>query len=74
MLVQNIATIKYGGEKKNDEQISLSRTIGLLVFAIIIILFPQLIFVESHWLFKIPAFLMIVYVALQLLHYRKNKS
>ncbi|KYG89181.1 hypothetical protein A0U40_12620 [[Bacillus] sp. KCTC 13219] len=72
VLVQNIAAIKYGDEKKNDGQISLSKTFGLLVFAFLALLFPQLLFVESHWLFKIPVFLIIIYVASSLLLYMKN--
>jgi len=72
-LVQNITVIKYGEEKENDGQISLSKTMGLIVFAFFILLFPQLIFVESHWLFKIPIFLMIIYGATDLVLYLKNK-
>lgn len=73
-LVQNIAAIKYGDVKKHDEQISFSKTIALLVFAFLILLYPQLIFVESHWLFKIPVFLMLIYAISNLLLYIKNKN
>lgn len=72
-LVQNILAFKYRAKGNTSEPLSLKKIIGLFVFSVIIILFPQVIFIESHWLFKIPVLLLIFYALLQFVHYLKDK-
>jgi|SRR5690606_31929999 uncharacterized membrane protein YraQ (UPF0718 family) len=73
-LVNNIAAMKFGARENAEVEISLSKIIALLVVILALLLFPKLLLVESHWLFKLPFILVLIYLVIDLYLYLKKRK